>query len=190
MSDMENGTTRVSRDLSEVTIESERLILRPISLEYDEDIFREFHDEVTQYLIHGPDESIEQADEFITESVQQAKHGASLKLVATSKQGEFLGLIELKKANTKTPEFGLWLKVSAQGKGFGPEMVNALYKWASQNLDVDYFEYRADADNDRSWKIAEKLVAENGGKYAGETSEEVRGQQRITKLYKILPNKL
>jgi RimJ/RimL family protein N-acetyltransferase len=171
----------------ELVIESRRLILQPISLDYSEDIFREFIDKVTKWLVRGPNESFEKTKEFIVGAIQSTKEGTQLKLIATSKENEFLGLCELKNPDTKTPEFGLWLKESVQGKGYGTELILALFEWASKNLDIDYFIYRADKENVGSWKIAEKLVEEFGGEFIGEEPAVIRGKDTITREYKVLP---
>lgn len=175
------------KDLSDVTIESERFVLKPFSLEYNEDIFREFNENVTRWLTHGPNESIEKVNEFIESAIQEAKEGTGLEMVITSKNGEFLGLGGLKRTDTKTPEFGLWFKEGVYSKGLGTEFIRTLFEWASENLDVDYFEYRADRENIGSWKIAEKMTAEFGGEFIGEVPEEVRGKDTITRKYRIQP---
>jgi RimJ/RimL family protein N-acetyltransferase len=163
------------------------LILKPISPEYAEDIFREFDDNVTKYMSRGPNESLESTNEFVEKSLAGTKRGEKAQLVVTDRDGDFLGLTSVERANTKTPELGLWLKESAQGQGFGPELIFALYKWATENLDVDYFVYRADKENVGSWKIAEKLIAEYGGEYIGEIPEILRGRERLIKTYHLSP---
>lgn len=177
------------KDLSNVTIESERLILRPFSLDYNEDIFQEFNENVTKWMLHGPNKSIEDVNNFITSTIGAEKNGEAFKLVITKKDGEFIGVGGLKGPNTQTPEFGLWIKEDAWGSGYGPEFISALFKWASKNLNVDYFKYRANKENIGSWKIAEKLVTEFGGEFVGEEPETVRGKETITRKYQILPQK-
>jgi RimJ/RimL family protein N-acetyltransferase len=171
------------KDLSDVIIKTERLVLKPITLSYDQDIFREYNENVTKYTVHGPNESIEAVDEFIKSSMEQAKNGESLTLVVVG--GEFFGLADIKRTNTATPEFGLWLKESAQGAGYGSELIFALADWAQHNLDFDYLIYRADKENVGSWKIAEKLLEKYGGKYVGEVAEAVRGRNIIARRYHI-----
>ena len=178
------------QDLSDVTIQSERLMLRPVSPEDNEDILCEFNDNVTKYMTRGPNESLESVNEVINRWHQETKNGEKVQLAVTDKDGNFLGLTSIEKASTKTPEFGLWLKESAQGKGLGPELITALYTWASDNLNVDYFGYRADSENIGSWKIGERLVAEYGGEYCGEKTEIIREQERKTRYYHILPKTL
>ncbi|GHU08356.1 hypothetical protein FACS189431_4460 [Alphaproteobacteria bacterium] len=179
-----------SRDLSKVSIESERLILWPVSHDLNKQmLLSEFNENVTRWLLRGPNENIEGLDGFLMRQIAYAKAGTGLTLAILDKDGEFIGLTELHRTNTFAPEFGLWLKESAWGQGFGTEAIFALFAWASKNLDVDYFKYRADAENIGSWKIAEKLVANYGGEFLGEKPELMRGRKRITKAYHILPKK-
>ena len=175
------------KDLSNISIESERLVLRPISHNYDRDIFNEFDDKATEFLPRGPYENLEVVDSFITESIEQAKNGTNLSLAITTKDGEFLGLGGLKEPCSRVPEFSLWLKKPAQGQGFGYELIFAITEWANDELDFDYLEYCADSEATQSCRIAEKLIETYGGKYIGEVPENVRGIDRMTKVYQILP---
>jgi RimJ/RimL family protein N-acetyltransferase len=173
------------QDLSKVKIESERLILAPISLDFDKEIFTEFNDNVTKFMARGPNESLDATDSFIKSSIEHTKAGEKLQLVVMGKDGEFLGLTSVEDVNTRTPELGLWLKETAQGQGFGSELIFALADWAQNNLDFDYLKYRADSENPGSWKIAEKLIEKYGGEYVGESPEMLRDGERMTKFYKI-----
>jgi RimJ/RimL family protein N-acetyltransferase len=175
----------IPQDLSKVSIKSERLVLRPISLSYAKDIHVEFNENVTKFLSYGPNKNLNATNDFIRESAQKTKNGEKLQLVVTSKEGEFLGLTSIKKTNSQTPSFGLWLKEAAQGNGYGRELIFALTEWAYKNLDFDYIIYRVDAENIGSWKIAEKLIEKYGGETLGEKLEVLRGRKRMMKTYHI-----
>ncbi|MCL2280806.1 GNAT family N-acetyltransferase [Candidatus Saccharibacteria bacterium] len=175
------------RSLADVTIRSERLILRPITLDDARDVFIEFNDNVTKMMAHGPNESLEATSEFIEKTIQQTREGEKLQFVIVDKEEKFLGLASIEDANHRTPEIGLWLKKAAQGKGFGTELVFALVEWANQNLEFDYIKYRVHAQNVGSWKIAEKLIEKYGGEFIGETPEILQGVERMTKVYHIFP---
>ena len=45
-------------DLSLVKIESDRLVLKPVSQSYTDDIFLAYRDPITKYMNHGPPENI------------------------------------------------------------------------------------------------------------------------------------
>jgi len=181
--------SKAIQDLSKVSIESERLVLKPISRNYGRDIFAGFDEQVTRFLVHEPNESLEQVDDFLAKSIQSAKDGTDLDLAITTKDGEFLGIGSLHHVDSREPEIGLWLKTAAQGRGFGSELAFAIAEWAVDNLDLDHLQYRADAKNVRSWKIAEKLVQKYGGRFAGEEIEILGGKERTTRFYQITPTK-
>ena len=47
-------STEKPRDLSDVVIESERLTIKPISLDYADDIFREYNLEIAEFMMPQP----------------------------------------------------------------------------------------------------------------------------------------
>jgi RimJ/RimL family protein N-acetyltransferase len=145
-------------DLLLFTIKSERLRLVPISLEYDRDIFQEFTPEITTYMFPKPAEDISETRAFIKESLQDMKTGNNLQMVILKSSGEFLGCCGLHgQANPRIPEFGIWLKNDAHGYGYGREAIQALYTWAKQNLEVEYYIYPVDRNNLASRNIPESL---------------------------------
>ncbi|MEI8253370.1 MAG: hypothetical protein WCG25_06605 [bacterium] len=52
-------------------IETERLLLVPIALEYSKDIFKEFDEEITKYMFPIPAEEIAETMEFINHSIEK-----------------------------------------------------------------------------------------------------------------------
>ena len=54
-----------SRDLDAVTIESERLILRPVSDDFAEVMFREFTPEITRFMVPKAPSHIDETRSFI-----------------------------------------------------------------------------------------------------------------------------
>ena len=125
---------KTQKNLIDERLETERLLLLPISMKYCDDIFREFTKEVTVYMYPRAAEDVSETEEFINCSIDDLKNGSSLQMIVLLKNNqEFLGCAGLHRANTKTPEFGIWLKKSAQGQDFGQETINALKKWADEN---------------------------------------------------------
>ena len=147
------------------TIETENLALKGISLEYKEDIFREFTPEVTVYMSPKPADTIEETISFIESSIQSNTERKNLQIVITDKNtGEFLGCGGLHHIDTPTPELGIWIKMSAHGQGYGMETMKALKEWADQNLDYEYIIYPVVDKNIASRRIPESM----GGKIARE----------------------
>ena len=73
---------------------------------------------------------------------------------------ECLGMAGLERADSVSPEVGLWLKESAHGQGFGREVVTALVEWGRATLGKASFIYPVAVQNTASRRIAEKLHGE------------------------------
>jgi RimJ/RimL family protein N-acetyltransferase len=146
------------KNLSKTLVESERLRLVPISPQYREDIFREFTDEITTYMIPPTPKDISETDAFVEKSQGEMVEGAGATFVITRKDtGEFIGCCGIKDVYTTTPEFGIWTKKSSHGNKYGREAVTALKKWADENLKYEYARYPVAKANVGSRKIAESL---------------------------------
>jgi RimJ/RimL family protein N-acetyltransferase len=145
-------------DLSQVVIESERLRLVPASETYAGDIFEEFTPEVTAYMYPKPPDVIEDTLAFLQQARRELESGEALHLaILTRAAGEFMGMSGLHNLGSRTPELGIWVKLSAHGKGYGREAVTALAAWALANLDFDYLTYPVDRRNLASRRIPEAL---------------------------------
>jgi RimJ/RimL family protein N-acetyltransferase len=73
---------------------------------------------------------------------------------------ECLGMASLEEADSDSPELGLWVKESAQGQGFGREVVAALVDWGHSTLGKGSFTYPVAVQNTASRRIAENLHGE------------------------------
>lgn len=166
-------------------IETEHLSLKPISLDYKEEIFREFTPEVTVYMAPKPAESIAETISFIESSMKSNSAGTNFQIVITDKATEeFIGCGGLHHIDTKTPELGIWIKISAHGHGYGKETMQALKKWADENLDYEYILYPVADVNIASRKIPESM----GGKIVREyDSVNGLGQAMHLLEYRIYP---
>ena len=148
-------------NLFEIIIETDRLLLKPISFNFAEDIFNEFTWEITEYMYPKPAEKIEDTKKFIENSLVKLKNGIDLQMVVVNKMNsEFIGCIGLHNINTLEPELGIWIKKSSHKNGYGLEAINGLIDWANKNIKFNYLKYPADKRNIASKKIPEK----NNGK--------------------------
>ena len=115
--------------ISNIQIETQRLLLKPISLDYKDDIFQEFTPEITIYLFSKAPDRIEETIEFIEGAIKKNNEGKAFQAVILDKStGEFLGCAGLHRIDTQTPELGIWIKKSAHGNAFGEETIFALKK--------------------------------------------------------------
>jgi [ribosomal protein S5]-alanine N-acetyltransferase len=144
--------------LLQIEISTNRLLLKPIDMQYKAEIFREFTKEIACYMFPRPANDIFETESFINESIIGLTQGSNLQLVIIKKDTqEFLGCTGIHNVNTKTPELGIWLKKSAHGNCYGLETIRALKDWAEEKLDYDYLIYPVDRDNYPSRRIPEGL---------------------------------
>ena len=149
------------RSLLNIQIECNRLLLKSISLAYKKPIFENFTEEITTYMYPRPAKNTGEAASFIKNSLEGMKNEHELILVILKKDSqEFLGCAGIHRINTKHPEFGIWLKKTAHGNGYGLEAITAMKNWCEENLDCEYFTYPVDEENYPSRRIPEKLGGE------------------------------
>jgi RimJ/RimL family protein N-acetyltransferase len=140
-------------NLFEINIETDRLLLKPISYDYVEDIFNEFTQEITKYMFPKPSEKIDETREHIEKSLEELKNGTDLQMVIVNKiSNEFIGRIGLHDINTLEPELGIWVKKSSHKNGYGLEAMTALIEWAHKSIDFNYLKYPVDKRNISSRK--------------------------------------
>jgi len=155
------ATTESKTDIGLIVAEcneTERLLLKSICLDYKEHIFKEFNSQVTTYMLPKPAETIKETVDFIESSMKSNSEGTNFQTVVVSKDtGEFLGCGGLHHIDTKTPELGVWIKVSAHGHGYGKEVMHAIKKWADEHLNYEYLLYPVDKENIPSRKIPESM---------------------------------
>lgn len=152
---------QVDRFLLNIEIESNGILLKSISLAYKKPIFENFTEEITTYMYPRPAKNTGEAASFIKNSLEGMKNQHELILVILKKDSqEFLGCAGIHRINTKHPEFGIWLKKTAHGNGYGLEAITAMKNWCEENLDCEYFTYPVDEQNYPSRRIPEKLGGE------------------------------
>jgi RimJ/RimL family protein N-acetyltransferase len=152
-------------NLYDINIETERLLLVPITLEYADDIFRYFTADVTKYMYPKPACDISEIKAFIESSIKSMRMGTNIQLVILLKNTkEFVGCVGLHNLND-VPEFGIWTKIDAHGNGYGRESIHALYHWACRNLEFEYITYPVDKRNVASRNIPESLAGKVAKEY-------------------------
>jgi [ribosomal protein S5]-alanine N-acetyltransferase len=171
------------RNLLQEKIETERLVLEPVSLKYANEMLEELTEEIVRFLSFYKPKSVNEEIDFINDSIKGMKNGKKLMLVVLDKATrEYLGNTGIENIDTKTPEIGIWIKKSAHGRKIGREAVLGVKKWADTNLVFDYIIYPFHKDNIASRKIAEAL----GGIYA---SSGIRsfpsGKQFLADIYHV-----
>jgi len=146
------------RDLTSLVIPLEKIDLVSLSDKFAKDIFREFTETITKYMIPASPKEISEVNEFISTSVQGMQDSNELVVAILDKSGNFLGCGGLHgRGNATTPELGIWIKESAHGNGYGKQAVHGLYNWAKSNIVFNYLVYPVDRENIASRRIPESL---------------------------------
>ena len=73
-------------ELESFNIETERLLLRPLSLEYADEIFKEFDDEITRYMSPPTPNTILDTKKYIEGSIEGFLGGKEI-VIAILKKG-------------------------------------------------------------------------------------------------------
>lgn len=134
---------------------TERLILTPYEHRFDDEIFATFTTEVTRYMLPSPAKSIRVQRKVGNDFLKGMKKGTKCIYAITLKSGEFLGLCGIHHTDRQVAEFGIWLRASAHGNGYGKEAIQALY---CQFRDCYVsFVYAVDERNIPSRRIAESI---------------------------------
>lgn len=174
-------------DLSQITLETKRLLLVSGTTKYVEQIFLEYRDPVIQYMNYGPPESLKALRDFMKKREGEMMVGTQLFVVVLLKDSnEFLGCMALEGVGQKNPEMGGWLKQVAHGNGYGREAAAALKLWADKNLDYNYIVWPCARQNMLSRKLAESLGGQVKKEYEKKT---VRGKVWPFVEYWIFKNK-
>ncbi len=171
--------------ISNIAIETKNLLLQPITLEYKEEIFREFTPEITTHMFPKFPDKIEEIIEFIETAMKENEESSNFQVVVLNKATkEYLGNAGIHNINTKTPELGIWIKKSAHGNVYGKEAMIAFKEWADNNIDYEYILYPVVDVNYASKKIPEFL----GGKIFREYDKKnMSGRNQHLLEYRIYP---
>lgn len=145
-------------DLLETRIETDRLLLVPISPDYLWNVYQEFTEKVTTFMYPRPAADIGETSLFITSSLDGLKKGTNLQTVILKKDtSEFLGCAGLHELQSQNPELGIWIKESAHGNHYGFEAIEGLKNWAEEHLQYKALLYPVDERNTPSKLIPERL---------------------------------
>ena len=136
-----------------MNIETERLLLKPLSEEYAESIFRHFTEQVTKYMFPTPAKNIDETRGAINEFIEQRKNETDHVFVILSKTNkEFIGMAGLHNLNDKIPELGIWTKIESHGNHYGREVIGGIIEHARE-LNIKTLLYPVDRRNTASKKI-------------------------------------
>jgi RimJ/RimL family protein N-acetyltransferase len=142
-----------------IVIQSPRLQLSQFQMMDAPDVFRCITPAVAKFMPWEPPSW----SEYLTrceKRVQTPEPNQFSFVIRRLDNRECLGMASFEGADSVSPEVGLWLKESAQGQGFGREVVTALIEWGHATLGKESFIYPVAIQNTASRRIAEKLHGE------------------------------
>lgn len=143
-------------------LETERLSLEKVTVEWRDDIFAANHGNVARYFLNFSDISV--VHTWINECRQMFEKQERLTMVIVSKKSrEFVGLASIFSLNIE-PQFSIWIKESSQGAGHGKEVVKRLINWFKGEYGEDQkILYLAEQNNFISIKLALSSGMEKAG---------------------------
>lgn len=169
-------------------LETERLILRKVTLEDIEDMHQYGSDEeVSKYVTWNTHATISDTKDFVEfvltkyENKQVSPWGIEYK-----ENGKFIGTIDFVwwQPNHKTAEIGYVISKEYWGKGLTTEVAKEIIKFGFEEMDLVRIQARCDVDNIGSARVMEKA----GMSFEGIIRKGifVKGKHRDIKMYSIL----
>jgi ribosomal-protein-alanine N-acetyltransferase len=145
----------LKQNLPEI-LQTERVDLKKVSVEWLEEIFAENKGSVERYFHKF--EVLGDLQTWINENRRQFERGEKMEMVVLDKgTSEFLGMVSLQRINI-APELGIWIKESAQGKGYAKEALSCLMNWYKMHEGAaEKLNYLVETGNFASINLARKL---------------------------------
>ena len=148
------------------TLETERLRLRPPTMEDAEWIFSDYAQdpEVTKYMDWRPHESIVMTHEFLRHTLEGWRKGKEFHWVITDKaSGDRLGMIAIWLEKPHRAQFGYVLARKHWGNGYATEAARAVVEWAMSLPGIFRVWAVCDIENRASARVLEKADLEFEG---------------------------
>jgi RimJ/RimL family protein N-acetyltransferase len=174
----------LSGDLSSVEIISARLILRSTTAADGDEACAEANASVALFMSWNPPASRDEFGGIHRALVAQMVNGENLSLtVRLLETREFLGSAGLHSADADFLETGIWIKQSAQKRGYGREAVAAVVAWASFKFQPSGLLWPVVDENIASRRLVESL----GGQIIGTRRRQKAGDAERTQLIYRIP---
>ena len=138
------------------------------------------------YALHdsSPGETIADTFDFIHSSQRCLAAGTDMAVAIVDKvSDEYIGNCGVHSLNKTLPSVGLWIKASAQGKGYGREVIGGLLDWVRTNYTFPNVEYVVDRENHASRRIVESF----GGRFVGQHFRDIPGKPTLDFLEYLIP---
>lgn len=171
-------------------IQGKRINIVPFDMKYLKDYFDGFNEEITKFQWPDPFKSIDTARDVLQEFLNEMEREETLFFSVLSKNGEFLGSVEVHGLTGDCPELGVWIIESEQKKGYAYEALNEVLTYVCLRYDKADFYYEADIRNAGSTKLLHKfenvyeIIAQGFEKLTTESGKRLELQGYILKAKK------
>lgn len=161
-------------DPKDIRLDTERFILRPISLDDAEEIHQHVKEyDIARWMINLPHPYPEDgAIKYIGEATELMKKGLSYELpIRLKTTGELVGVMALLKVDRKNrnAELGYWIAKKYWGKGFATEAGSRILEFGFKILKLERIYAKYYPENKASSRVMEKM----GMKYEGTMRHEI-----------------
>ncbi|MCX6174866.1 MAG: GNAT family protein [Ignavibacteriales bacterium] len=169
-------------------IETERLILRKITVDDVNDIFEYASiPDVTTFVLWDTHKTKQDSIDFVKIADEQFNNNISLIWgIVIKSENKLIGTIDLRNWNTihNCGEIGYVISKKYWNKGYVSEAIKVVIKFGFEVLHLNRIEAHCEEENIGSWKVMEKC----GMKYEGTLREKVFIKERFRsmKMYSIL----
>lgn len=166
------------------TLQSDRLTIVPFDLKHLKDYCIGFDTDVTKYQYPNPFLKESDAQEMLQSFIELMNQGEMLFLSILTKDGHFIGSIEVHGLKESQPELGIWIKKEFQRKGYAYEALSNVMKMVDEDFHKEWYVYEADIRNESSIKLVERFCyfKEDFEEFTTETGKELKLQRFIVKL--------
>lgn len=132
--------------------------------------------------------SLEESETYLRSARAKFIAREDLQLLLFLKEsGQFIGSSGLHRINWEVPRFeiGYWCRTACTGRGYISEAVYRIAVFAFEELDAKRIEIRADALNEKSCRIPERLGFTLEGVLRNDCLDEA-GDLRDTRIYSVI----
>ena len=172
---------------------TDRLVLRSPELEHAGPLYEavvESLPELRQWMPWAQEEpAVETTAENIRKAIDEFKAQTAFRIhVFDRESGQIVGSSGYPRVALKVPmvEIGYWIRTSRTRQGICSELVRALTDHAFRAVHAQRVEIRCDNDNERSWRIAERVGFTLEGVLRRDCLD-CGGRPRNTRVYSMLP---
>ncbi|KLV23034.1 MULTISPECIES: GNAT family N-acetyltransferase [Niallia] len=169
-------------------LETERLILRKVTLEDVEDMYYYgTNEDVSKYVTWKTHKTLSDTREYIEFILSQYENKKIAPWgIEYKENGKFIGTIDFVswQLKHKIAEIGYVISQDYWGKGIAPEAANEVIKFGFNNMDLVRIQARCDVENIGSARVMEKV----GMTFEGVIRKGifVKGKHQDIKMYSIL----